>query len=120
EVENERLGLPSDFGDVVERERLNLSAMTEVEGSLREGAAFDAIKKIQVVAKALVAMSDQKKKNDSGVYKNTISQTQINDTIDRRDGHIQKYMAARHALMALNLADGTAGISRRSGRRIPT
>ncbi|KAJ6467656.1 hypothetical protein C8R47DRAFT_1056068 [Mycena vitilis] len=108
EVEIERLGLPSDFADAEERGRLNLLGLSQIEGSLREGAAFDAIHSIQVLAKALVAMSDRKRKNDSGVAKNTISQTQINDTIDRRDARIQNYMAARRAMMALGVADGSA------------
>ncbi|KAJ7743519.1 hypothetical protein DFH07DRAFT_777435, partial [Mycena maculata] len=73
---------------------------------LREGAAYDALASVKVVAKALVTLRDRKRKNDSGVYKNTISQKQINDTERRRDLHIAHYMAARQALM--NLDQGNA------------
>ncbi|KAJ7457683.1 hypothetical protein FB451DRAFT_1183008, partial [Mycena latifolia] len=109
EVEVELLGLPSDFREPGKRHELDLAAMAEVEGRLREGAAFDSIHRVQIVAKALVGMRDRKKKNDTGVYKNTISQQQINDTKERRKEHIEKYMVSRNALMVLGLAEGTAG-----------
>ncbi|KAJ7018652.1 hypothetical protein C8F04DRAFT_1198692 [Mycena alexandri] len=107
EVEVERLGLPSEFEEQTVRVKLNLVAMAGLEGRLREGAAFDALHKIQTVAKALVSMSDRKKKNDSGVAKNTISSTMINDTIERRDTHIQSYMMARRAMIVLKYANET-------------
>ncbi|KAJ7182285.1 hypothetical protein C8R43DRAFT_1115929 [Mycena crocata] len=109
QVECELLGLPSEFKDVKQRVELGLVALGSVEEQLREGAAFDAIHSIQVVAKALVSMTDRRRKNDSGIYKNTISQKQINDTEERRDGHIKKYMAARAALMDLGATTGEMG-----------
>ncbi|KAJ7033845.1 hypothetical protein C8F04DRAFT_925441, partial [Mycena alexandri] len=107
EVEVEQLGLPSEFEEHTVRVKLNLVAMAGLEGRLREGAAFDALHKIQTVAKALVSMSDWKKKNDSGVAKNTISSTMINDTIERCDTHIQSYMTARRAMIVLKYANET-------------
>ncbi|KAJ6596535.1 hypothetical protein B0H10DRAFT_2327130 [Mycena sp. CBHHK59/15] len=109
EVEEELLGLPSDFPDKGHRQKLNLDAFADIEAQLREGEAFDALYSMQVVAKALVAMKDQKRKQDSGVAKNTKSQSQIVDTERHRDRHIQKYMVARTALMALGTAMGDAG-----------
>ncbi|KAJ7658473.1 hypothetical protein B0H17DRAFT_1262267 [Mycena rosella] len=106
EVEVELLGLPSEFPEAVKRAQLDIVSLAEVEGRLREGAAFDAIQKIQLVAKALGSMRDQKRRNDSGVQKYTISQKQINDTQDRRDVHIKRYMVSRHALMVLGLSAG--------------
>ncbi|KAJ7697398.1 hypothetical protein B0H17DRAFT_1130376 [Mycena rosella] len=96
EVEVELLGLPSEFREAVKRVQLDIVSLAEVEGRLREGAAFDAIQKIQLVAKALGSMRDQKRRNDSGVQKNTISQKQINDTQDRRDIHIKRIDGERH------------------------
>ncbi|KAK6974846.1 CxC2 domain-containing protein [Favolaschia claudopus] len=104
-VEDELLGLPSEVTEL-ERSSLALAPFVTIEGELREGAAHDAIAKVKVVAKALVGLRDRKRKNDSGVYKNTIAQKQINDTQRRRDLHIARYMAAREALMALGMAKG--------------
>ncbi|KAJ6556871.1 hypothetical protein DFH09DRAFT_1084575 [Mycena vulgaris] len=113
QVEVELLGLPSEFPEVVRRAELGLVAMSEVEDRLREGAAFDSIHRVQIVAKALVAMRDRKKKNDSGVYKN-ISQKQINDTEERRDESIQR-AGARLRVRAIPLTSGPAVAEIRGG-----
>ncbi|KAJ7156652.1 hypothetical protein C8R46DRAFT_1226130 [Mycena filopes] len=96
----EVLGLPSELTPDVRR-ALNLSAFEQEEARLRKGAVHDALTSVQVVVKALLPLRDRKKKNDSGVYKNTISQQQINDTERRRDLHIARYMSSRAALIAL-------------------
>jgi hypothetical protein len=101
-VEQELLGLPSEL-TAGQRVELNIDAFTRTEADLREGAAYDAVAKVKVVTKALRTLRDRKKKNDSGVYKNTISQKQINDAERRRDLHIAGYMAARQALIALEM-----------------
>ncbi|KAJ7889990.1 hypothetical protein B0H13DRAFT_1887753 [Mycena leptocephala] len=90
------------------RTGVNLDVLMFVheEGQLREGAAYDALESVKLVVKSLVSMRDRKKKNDSGVYKNTLSQKQINDTEKRRDLHIARYMAARDALVKLGIAKG--------------
>ncbi|KAK6966548.1 hypothetical protein R3P38DRAFT_2816040 [Favolaschia claudopus] len=95
-VEDELLGLPSEVEEP-ERSALGLTPFVRIEGELREGAAYDAVAKVKVIAKALRALRDRKRKNDSGVY--TIAQKQINDTAS-------PYMAAREALMTLGLAVG--------------
>ncbi|KAJ7124151.1 hypothetical protein C8R44DRAFT_530114, partial [Mycena epipterygia] len=102
----EMLGLPSDFS-AEDRDTLNIATFVRQESELRQGAAFDSLASVKIVAKALVSLRDRKRKNDSGVYKNTMSQKQINDTERRRDLHIANYMAARKALMALGEADGS-------------
>ncbi|KAJ7447699.1 hypothetical protein FB451DRAFT_777855 [Mycena latifolia] len=104
-VEKELLGLPSDF-TVREREQLGLLPFTRGEAELREGAAYDALASVIIVVKAVVSFRDRKKKNDSGVYKNTRAQKQIEDTERRRDLHIANYMAARKALIDMGQAQG--------------
>ncbi|KAJ7449748.1 hypothetical protein B0H11DRAFT_1743513, partial [Mycena galericulata] len=104
-VENELLGLPSDF-DEEERQVLGIQAFVRQESDLREGAAFDSLAIVKLVAKAFRSMRDRKRKNDTGVYKNTMSQKQLNDTERRRDLHIADYMAARTALIKLDERDG--------------
>jgi hypothetical protein len=105
DVEKELLGLPSEL---TEEQRVNLDVLMFVheEGQLREGAAYDALESVKLVVKSLVSMQDRKKKNDRGVYKNTLSQKQINDTEKRRDLHIARCMAARDALVKLGIAKG--------------
>ncbi|KAJ6545752.1 hypothetical protein B0H19DRAFT_955848 [Mycena capillaripes] len=100
-VEHEMLGLPSEFTEE-QRIALNVEPFVRTEADLREGAAFDALASVKIVTKALLTLRDRKKKHDSGVYKNTISQKQINDAERRRDLHIAGYMAARDALIRLN------------------
>jgi hypothetical protein len=104
-VENELLGLPSELM-AAQRVDLNVVAFSRTEGELRDGAALDTLSTVKLVAKALVGLKDRKRRNDSGMYKNTISQKQINDTERRRNLHIATYMASRQALINLGLADG--------------
>ncbi|KAJ6466512.1 hypothetical protein DFH09DRAFT_956689 [Mycena vulgaris] len=104
-VEDEFLGLPSDFTSD-QREDLNISVFAGQEAKLREGAAYDALKLVKLAAQTLQTLRDRRKKNSSGVAKNTRSQIQLNDTERRRDLHIANYMAARGALMVLGAAVG--------------
>lgn len=104
-VEKELLGLPSQLS-VAERLELKLSALENEEANLREGAIVDALTSVKLVVQSCLSLKDRKKKNSSGVYKNTISQKQIVDAERRRDLHIAKYMAAREALISLGRADG--------------
>ncbi|KAF8135240.1 hypothetical protein K438DRAFT_1640334, partial [Mycena galopus ATCC 62051] len=104
-VESELLGLPSELTST-ERLELKVEAFSTTEADLREGTAFEAINLVKVTAKALLNLRDRKKKNDSGVYKNTISQKQINDTEQRRDLHIASYMASRDTLIKLGRTSG--------------
>ncbi|KAF8189627.1 hypothetical protein K438DRAFT_2019047 [Mycena galopus ATCC 62051] len=105
EVEKENLFLPSDF-DAVDRAKFELTPFEATEAKLREGAAYDALKKVQVVAKNLVALTDRKKKNVSGQQQHTKALEQIQDAEARRDRHIKNYMRAREALMKLGWCTG--------------
>ncbi|KAJ7262816.1 hypothetical protein C8J57DRAFT_1003099, partial [Mycena rebaudengoi] len=107
-IEEEVLYLPSDLNQV-DRETRHLVVMGEKEAKLREGAAFDALKRVKVCAKAVVMLGDRKKKNWSGVSQNTIALKQITDTERRRDTHIAGYMLARKAMIALGYSKGIDG-----------
>lgn len=107
-IEEEVLYLPSDLNQV-DRETRHLVAMGEKEAKLREGAAFDALKRVKVCAKAVVTLGDRKKKNWSGVSQNTIALKQIMDTERWRDTHIAGYMLARKAMIALGYSKGIDG-----------
>ncbi|KAJ7027283.1 hypothetical protein C8F04DRAFT_1267195 [Mycena alexandri] len=102
-VEKELLGLPSELTEE-ERAKFGVLHLRAAEMQLRQGAMYDALATVKLVTKSLQSLPDRKKKNDSGVYKNTISQKQINDTERRRDLHIARYMAARKALLKLTHA----------------
>ncbi|KAJ7075083.1 hypothetical protein B0H15DRAFT_806464 [Mycena belliarum] len=106
-VEDEVLFLPSDFDNEGRRVR-GLTLLGLDEAKLREGAAYDALKSVQLVTKALVALSDRKKKNESGQNQQTAALKQIVDTEGRRDKHIRSYGAARAALIALGACTGEA------------
>ncbi|KAJ7092208.1 hypothetical protein C8R44DRAFT_750322 [Mycena epipterygia] len=104
-VKKELLGLPSDLTEQ-QRHDLHASHFVEQEAQLREGAIYDALASVRIMVKAYRAMRDRKGRDDSGVYKNTLSQKQLNDVEHRRDIHIANYMAGRAALMRLGRAAG--------------
>jgi hypothetical protein len=97
------LGLPSYFS-AEDQLALNLSAFEKEEGNLHEGAVEEALMSVKLVVQTLVALRDRKRKHNSGVYKNTISQKQINDTERRCDLHIAGYNVAVKALIRLGCA----------------
>ncbi|KAJ6513753.1 hypothetical protein C8R47DRAFT_1286610 [Mycena vitilis] len=107
EIEKEQLYLPSDFNEQ-ERPALGLASFAVEEAKLREGAAYDALKSVQVVAKALGALRERKKKHDHGQRQHTASLAQVQDTERRRDKHIRNYMVARAALQKLGACTGEA------------
>ncbi|KAJ6564358.1 hypothetical protein B0H19DRAFT_896196, partial [Mycena capillaripes] len=100
EIEQEVLYLPSNFEEAKCID-LGLASFRVEEAKLWEGVAYDSLKSIQVVAKALVALRDRKKKNDHGQNKHTKSLGQIQDTERRRDKHIKSYTVARRVLLKL-------------------
>ncbi|KAJ7705876.1 hypothetical protein B0H16DRAFT_1747026 [Mycena metata] len=102
-VEKELLGLPSELTEE-ERAKFGVLHMRAAEMQLRQGAMYDALAAVKLATKLLQSLRNRKKKNDSGVYKKTISRKQINDTERRRDLHITRYMAARKALLKLTPA----------------
>jgi hypothetical protein len=107
EIEKEVLYMPSDFTHE-QRGSLGLTSFGQEEAKLREGMAYDALKSVQVVAKALVPLRERKKKHDHGQNQNTAALKQVVDTERRRDKHIKNYMAARTALMTLGACSGEA------------
>ncbi|KAJ7923693.1 hypothetical protein B0H13DRAFT_1864678 [Mycena leptocephala] len=105
-VEKERLFLPSDLTPS-ERHELDVVALG-IEGvRWREGQAFDALRGVQNVVKALRALRDRKTKNDRKQKDNIRAGDEIDDTTNRRDRHMQSYVAARQAMISLGaLVDG--------------
>ncbi|KAJ7857939.1 hypothetical protein B0H14DRAFT_3135672 [Mycena olivaceomarginata] len=105
-VEEEVLFLPSDL-TASERLDLDVVALGVEEARWREGEAFDALRAVQNVVKALVALRDRKTKNERQQKGNTRAGNEIADTTKRRDRHMQTYDAARCAMIALGtLTDG--------------
>ncbi|KAF7372608.1 CxC2 domain-containing protein [Mycena venus] len=105
-VEEEVLFLPSDL-TASERLDLDVVALGVEEVRWREGEAFDALRAVQNVVKALVALRDRKTKNERQQKDNTRAGNEIADTTRRRDRHMQTYDAARRAMIALGaLTDG--------------
>ncbi|KAJ7488488.1 hypothetical protein B0H11DRAFT_1912979 [Mycena galericulata] len=104
-VEDETLFLPSDF-ELAKRLELNLVGWAKEEAKLREALAYDSLKSVQVVTKALVAMGDRKRKHESGQNAHTKALGQLEDAERRRDKHIGEYMGARAALMRLQACTG--------------
>ncbi|KAF8157650.1 hypothetical protein K438DRAFT_2073948 [Mycena galopus ATCC 62051] len=105
-VEEEVLFLPSDL-TASERLDLGVVALGVEEVRWREGEAFDALRAVQNVVKALVALRDRKTKNERQQKDNTRAANEIADTTKRCDRHMQTYDAARCAMIALGtLIDG--------------
>ncbi|KAJ7659305.1 hypothetical protein DFH06DRAFT_989992, partial [Mycena polygramma] len=106
-VEDEVLFLPSDI-TASERLALDAGSLGIEEVKWREGQAFDALRAIQNVVKALTALRDRKMKNDRQQKDNTRAGDEIRDTTKRRDRHMQTYESARQAMIALGaLQDGS-------------
>ncbi|KAJ7886527.1 hypothetical protein B0H14DRAFT_2338154, partial [Mycena olivaceomarginata] len=105
-VEFEVLFLPSDLTST-ERLELDVATLGAEEVQWREGQAFDALRAVQNVVKALRALRDRKGKNDRQQKDNTRAGSQIADTTKRQDRHMQTYEAARQAMIRLGaLTDG--------------
>ncbi|KAJ7069033.1 hypothetical protein B0H15DRAFT_925884 [Mycena belliarum] len=99
-VENETLYLPSDL-TALERQELDVAAIGIEEIRWREGQAFDSLRAVQNVVKALTALRDLKHKNERQQKDNSRAGDQIAETTKRRDRHMASYEAARHALISL-------------------
>ncbi|KAJ7131849.1 hypothetical protein C8R43DRAFT_956812 [Mycena crocata] len=99
-IEKERLYLPSDF-TLEERQQLDLGRAAQHEMQLREGQAYDAILRVQSITKTLSAMYSSQVKQDRQQKQNTKSTTRREDTELRRDMQIDRYNAARAAMIAL-------------------
>ncbi|KAJ7711700.1 hypothetical protein B0H16DRAFT_1744912 [Mycena metata] len=101
EVECEKLWLPSDF---TPEQRVALGstmiALAEEEGKLREGEAYDLIRKLQTACKGLSALEDRKRL-EKGQKSATAAGEQVLDARRRRDELIKAYNSVRQAMISL-------------------
>ncbi|KAJ6616904.1 hypothetical protein B0H10DRAFT_1914835 [Mycena sp. CBHHK59/15] len=106
QIEHEKLFIPSDL-TASERLQLDLVNLGVEEVRWREGQAFDALRTVQNVVKAVTALYDRKEKNERQQKDNSRAGDHIQDTIKRRDRHMQTYESARLAMISLGaLAEG--------------
>lgn len=103
-VEDEVLYLPSDLTGN-ERMTLDFISLGLEEARWREGQAFDALRSVQGIVKAITALRDRKSRNDRKQKENTRSGAQIAEVLRRRDLHMVTYDAARKAMIALGSLD---------------
>ncbi|KAF8156394.1 hypothetical protein K438DRAFT_1777476 [Mycena galopus ATCC 62051] len=105
ELEREKLWLPSDF---TESQRLSMGAtmiaLASEEGKLRQGEAYDLIRRLQSICKTLTGLSDRKHLNKgvSGQQQHTISGEQ--DDPNTPFPHLtvsEKFMKSRRRERAL-------------------
>lgn len=99
-IEDERLYLPSDLTEA-ERRQMKLEELGTEEIRWREGQAFDSLRALQNVVKALSALRNRKFKNDRQQKQNTRAGDHIDDTIGRRNQRMQAYNVARMAIISL-------------------
>ncbi|KAJ7588670.1 hypothetical protein C8J56DRAFT_1077886, partial [Mycena floridula] len=104
--EDENLCLPSDF-DHDSRISLGLDNMAKVEVKFREGQAFDSIRVIQSLSKALSVLQADKKKQESGQIPNMRSGDKIRDLEYRQHLAIDDYNVARGYLIKLHVLSVT-------------
>ncbi|KAJ7576601.1 hypothetical protein C8J56DRAFT_1116929, partial [Mycena floridula] len=104
--EDEKLCLPSDF-DHDSRISLGLDNMAKVEVKFREGQAFDSIRVIQSLSKALSVLQADKKKQESGQIPNMRSGDKIRDLEYRQHLAIDDYNVARGYLIKLHVLSVT-------------
>ncbi|KAJ7443174.1 hypothetical protein B0H11DRAFT_1881567 [Mycena galericulata] len=106
QAEDEKLYIPSDL-TASERLQLDVVEIGVEEVRWREGQAFDCLRAVQVVVKAIRALYDRKEKSERQQKDNSRAGDHIRDTIKRRDRHMQSYESARQAMIALDaLVDG--------------
>ncbi|KAJ7939058.1 hypothetical protein B0H13DRAFT_1851231 [Mycena leptocephala] len=99
-IEAELLYLPSDFSEA-ERREMNLVQLAIEEARWREGQAFDTLRALQNVVKALRALQRRKFKNNRQQKQNTRAMEHIDEGIKRRNHHMEAFNAARLAIITL-------------------
>lgn len=102
--EEEKLYLPSDFLSS-QRTNLGLNQLAHGESQLREGAAFDALARVQTAVKVIVVLRDRKKKDAHGQEKHTRALSKIHLAESKRDHAMSEYNRSRQALIALDVVD---------------
>ncbi|KAJ7480380.1 hypothetical protein B0H11DRAFT_1915796 [Mycena galericulata] len=101
-IQDEKLFLPSDFPSEQERQSLDLISLAVEEAKWREGQAFDHLRALQNVVKALSALRNRKIRDDRKQKENTRAGDNIREAIALRDQHMASYEVARKALISLN------------------
>ncbi|KAJ6552856.1 hypothetical protein B0H19DRAFT_1072355 [Mycena capillaripes] len=99
-IEAELLYLPSEFSEA-ERREMNLVQLAIEEARWREGQAFDTLRALQNVVKALGALQRRKFKNDRQQKQNTRAMEHMDEGIKRRNHHMEAFNAARLAIITL-------------------
>jgi len=108
-LESEKLFLPSDFDDAARR-TLKLEHLVDVEMSLREGEAHDAIRDLRATVRHINALTFKKQTEMRGQKDSLRSMDAINDLKAKRHLLVAKYNGARAGLIALGYQDdGEAG-----------
>jgi hypothetical protein len=100
EPEMEILFLPSDFPLAV-RESLGFHHLGEVEMLLREGEAYDALRDLRSAVKHINGLSYEKRSSVRNSGPNTRTKQLIDDAKSKCDNWIEKYTAARQAMINL-------------------
>lgn len=101
-VQDEKLFLPSDFPSDSERQSLGLISLAEEEKKWREGEAFDHLRALQNIVKAISALRNRKNRNERQQKDNTRAGDNIREAQSLCDQHMVAYGVAREALIALN------------------
>ncbi len=81
EPEREKLYLPSDFENIHDRNTLGLEDIGEAQRLMVEGAANDAIRRVQSIAKTLSSAIKDKKDDASGQASGQAQQTRAMTTL---------------------------------------
>lgn len=103
EPELEKLYLPSDFDSIRDRAMLGLEEVGEAQRLMVEGAANDAIQRVQSIAKTLSNAVKDKKDNASGQTQQTRAIATLTELRFRLDLTIEDYNALRHMLINLGM-----------------
>ncbi|KAJ7113877.1 hypothetical protein C8R44DRAFT_630668 [Mycena epipterygia] len=105
-VHDEKLFLPSDFPSEIDRRALDLTSLAVEEGKWREGQAFDHLRALQNIVKAITALRNRKIRDDRQQKQNTRAGDNIREAMALRDQHMVAYQVARQAHITLT-ADST-------------
>lgn len=101
-VQDEKLFLPSDFPSEIDRQTFDLTSLAAEEAKWREGQAFDHLRALQNIVKAISALRNRKTRDDRKQKENTRAADNIRDATALRNQHMASYEVARMALIALD------------------
>jgi hypothetical protein len=103
-IEAEILFLPSEFNKET-RDKLELGHLVDVETRLREGEAHDALRDLRITVRHINALTFNKQTTVRGQKHNLRAMDAINDLKAKQKLLVEKYNAARIALIALGCED---------------